>query len=225
MSCPACGTAAPSTAKFCHKCGANLKVGRPAAGWRAGLPWGIAGAAVGALLTVLVMRSGGGLGAASEPPPSAGGSLSPPDISQMSPEERASRLFNRVMILAQSGKQDSVDFFLPMAVGAYQQLPALDSDARYHVGLLQLAGGNTAAALAEADTILRGTPTHLFGFVLRAHAYQQLGDRGKESRAYADFLKAEPAERARSRPEYDDHKTSLDAFHTEALRRTAGTRS
>src|SRR6266542_1088602 len=193
MNCLACGTTVPPTAKFCHKCGANLKAGQPAAGWRAGLPWGIAGAALGALLTVLVMRAGG------EAPPSSGDSVSPPDISQMSPEERASRLFNHVMILAQSGKQDS--------------------DARYHVGLLQLAGGNTAAALAEADTILRGTPTHLFGFVLRAHAYQQLGNRGKESRAYADFLKAEPAERARNRPEYDDHKTSHDAFHAEALRR------
>src|SRR5881396_1629023 len=218
MNCPACGTAVPSTAKFCHKCGANLKVGRPAAGWRAGLPWGIAGAAVGALLTVLGMRLGAGpqsVTGADGPAPSPA-----PDISQMSPEERATRLFDRVMILAQAGKQDSVAFFLPMAVGAYQQLPALDSDARYHVGLLQLAGGNTAAALAEADTILRGTRTHLFGFVLRAHAYQQLGDRGKESRAYADFLKAEPAERARNRPEYDDHKTSLDAFHAEAVRRT-----
>src|SRR5256885_2770635 len=102
MICPACGTAVPPTARFCHKCGANLKVGHAAAGWRAGLPWGIAGAAVGALLTVLVMRAGG------EAPPPSGDSVSPPDISQMSPEERASRLFNRVMILAQSGKQDSV---------------------------------------------------------------------------------------------------------------------
>ncbi|HTI44454.1 MAG TPA: hypothetical protein VL693_21650, partial [Vicinamibacterales bacterium] len=40
----------------------------------------------------------------------------PPDISQMSPEERANRLFNRVMILAESGKQDSVQFFMPMAL-------------------------------------------------------------------------------------------------------------
>jgi len=220
MNCRVCGTAVPPTAKFCHKCGANLKADQPAAGWRAGLPWGIAGAAVGALLTVLVMRLGAG-------PQSAGGADGPapspvPDISQMSPEERASRLFNRVMILAQAGKQDSVAFFLPMAVGAYQQLPALDSDARYHLGLLQLAGGSTAAALAEADTILKGTPTHLFGFVLRAHAYRQLNDGVRERRAYTDFLKYEAAERARNRPEYDDHKASLDAFHEEALRRQVG---
>lgn len=222
MNCRVCGTAVPSTAKFCHKCGANLKADQASAGWRAGLPWGIAGAAVGAFLTVLVIRAGAGPQAGGEtepgsPPPSAA-----PDISQMSPEERASRLFNRVMILAQAGKQDSVAFFLPMAVGAYQQLPALDSDARYHLGLLQLAGGGTAAALAEADTILKSTPTHLFGFVLRAHAYRQLGDGARERRAYADFLRVEAAERARSRPEYDDHKASLDAFHEEALRRQAG---
>src|SRR2546426_995148 len=85
------------------------------------LPWGIAGPAVGALLTVLAMRLGAGpqsVSGADGPVPSPA-----PDISQMSPEERATRLFDRVMILAQAGKQDSVAFFLPMAVGAYQQLP------------------------------------------------------------------------------------------------------
>jgi len=179
----------------------------------------MAGAAVGALLTALIMRSGAGPGATNDAQASFGSPLPAPDISQMSPEERASRLFNRVMILAESDKQDSVAFFLPMALGAYQQLPALDNDARYHVGLLHLAGGNTAAALAEADTILKSTPTHLFGFLLRAHAYQKLGDRAKERRAYADFLKNEPAERARNRPEYNEHKTYLDAFHEEAVRR------
>ena len=219
MNCRACGSAVPPTARFCHKCGANLKAELPAAAWRVGLPWGIAGAAVGALLTALVLRSGAGRGATNEVQASFGSPLPAPDISQMSPEERASRLFNRVMVLAQADKQDSVSFFLPMAIGAYQQLPALDNDARYHVGLLQLAGGNTTPALAEADTILTSTPTHLFGFVLRAQAYHQLGDRAKERRAYAAFLKNAPAERARNRPEYNDHKTFLDAFHQEAVRR------
>jgi hypothetical protein len=55
----------------------------------------------------------------------------------MSPEERANRLFNRVMILAEAGKTDSVQFFLPMALGAYSQLPNLDADAHYHVGNVQ----------------------------------------------------------------------------------------
>ncbi len=148
--------------------------------------------------------------------------LRPPDISQMTPEERANRLFNRVMILAEAGKTDSVRFFLPMALGAYGQLPQLDADARYHVGLLQLAGGDVEAALAQADTIQRSIPTHLFIYVLRAHAYQQRGSTQLERRAYADFLRNEPAETARNRPEYNDHSDALKSFKTEASRVTGG---
>jgi len=64
MNCHACGAALAPTAKYCHKCGAQVG-GVAAAGWRAGLPWGVAGAALGALLTVLALRigasSGGGM--------------------------------------------------------------------------------------------------------------------------------------------------------------------
>ncbi len=148
--------------------------------------------------------------------------LRPPDISQMTPEERANRLFNRVMILAEAGKTDSVRFFLPMALGAYGQLAQLDADARYHIGLLQLAGGDVEAALAQADTIQRSIPTHLFIYVLRAHAYQQRGSTQLERRAYADFLRNEPAETARNRPEYNDHSDALKSFKTEASRVTGG---
>ena len=138
----------------------------------------------------------------------------------MSPEERANRLFNRVMILAEAGRQDSVQFFLPMALGAYAQLGALDADARYHVGLLQLAGGDVPAALAQADTIARETPTHLFIYILRAHAYQQEGNTQQERRAYADFLRNEPAEMTKNRPEYTDHTDALTSFKAEAARVT-----
>ena len=139
----------------------------------------------------------------------------------MSPDERANRLFNRVMILAEAGKQDSVRFFLPMALGAYSQLPAVDADARYHIGLLQLAGGNAAAALAQADTMQRSNPTHLFIFVLRAHAYQQQGNTQQERRAYADFLRQEPAEMAKNRPEYGEHSDALTNFKAAASRVTS----
>jgi hypothetical protein len=136
----------------------------------------------------------------------------------MSPEERANRLFNRVMILAEAGKADSVRFFLPMALGAYSQLPALDPDARYHIGLLQLAGGDVQAALAQADTIQQAVPTHLFIYVLRAHAHQQNGNTQQERRAYADFLRNETGETAKNRPEYVDHREALNNFKTEASR-------
>ena len=122
------------------------------------------------------------------------------------------------MTLAQAGKDDSVQFFLPMALGSYAQLPSLDADARYHVGLLELAGGDANAAIAEADTIRLSTPTHLFTYVLRAHAYQALGKKAQEQQAYADFLTHEQAELARKRPEYDEHRNSLTSFRGEAVR-------
>ena len=133
----------------------------------------------------------------------------------MSPEERANRLFNRIMILNEAGKKDSVDFFLPMALGAYNQLPALDVDSRYHIGLIHLAGGDPAGALAQADSILRTVPKHLFAYVLRAHAYRDQGNRQAQRRAYADFLRNEGAELARNRPEYAEHR-ELTAFRAEA---------
>jgi hypothetical protein len=220
MTCHTCGTALSANARFCHKCGAAAG-GAQATGWRFGLPWAIAGAAVGALVAVLAMRVGGGAGASPGAPERttlSGPVGVAPDISQMSPEERATRLFNRIMTYAEGGKTDSVLLFLPMALGAYGQLPALDVDARYHIGLLLLAGGEPAAALAQADTIQRAVPTHLFASVLRAHAYQIQGNRQAERRAYADFLRNEPAELRRDRPEYTDHRDALTAFKAEAGR-------
>ena len=231
MNCQACGTALAATAKFCHKCGARVSAQvspGQAAGWRAGLPWGVAGAAVGALVMLLALRLGGSAGSGKGdaggvgdgPLPSS--PVPPPDISQMSPEERATRLYNRVMSLHSQGKTDSAEFFLPMALQAYAMLPALDVDARYHVGVLDLTGGNTAAALAQADTIRRAVPTHLFGFMLRARALELTHDTPGALRAYRAFLQNETAERARRRPEYGDHAQNLDSFHDEARQVTAG---
>src|SRR6266513_5102566 len=231
MNCHACGAPLGATAKFCHKCGAQVG-GTQTAGWRVGLPWAVAGAALGALVTVVTFRLGAGsrepgAGGASEatapssllPAPSM---LSAPDISQMSPEERATRLYNRVMMLHTHGKVDSAEFFLPMALQAYAMLPALDVDARYHIGVLDLTGGNAAGALAQADTIRRAAPTHLFGFMLRARALELTHDAAGALRAYRAFLQNETAERARQRPEYGEHAQNIDAFRDQAKQVTAG---
>src|SRR5689334_20725408 len=100
MNCHACGTALAPTARFCHKCGAQVG-GPQAAGWRAGLPWGVAGLALGALITLVALRLTGGGGAGAGPADAPEGAAprpalsgGPPDISQMSPEERATRLYN-----------------------------------------------------------------------------------------------------------------------------------
>src|SRR6059036_4275705 len=227
MNCHACGAQLAGTARFCHKCGAQVGGALPqTAGWRGGLPWGVAGIAVGALVTVLALRMGAGSreqgagGRADAPAP--GSPLPAPDISQMSPEERATRLYNRVMSLHSQGKPDSAEFFLPMALQAYAMLPALDVDARYHIGVLDLTGDDDAGALAQADTIRRAVPTHLFGFMLRARGLELERDTAGARRAYRDFLRHEAAERTRRRPEYDEHAQNLDAFHEQATAATAG---
>src|SRR6058998_1157777 len=226
MNCHACGASLAATARFCHKCGAQVG-GAQSSGWRAGLPWSVAGAALGALLTVLALRIGASSGGGTR---DAGGATdddasriplpasrsTPPDISQMSPEERATRLYNRVMLLHTQGKADSAEFFLPMALRAYAMLPALDVDARYHIGVLDLTSGDAAGALAQADAIRRAVPTHLFGFMLRARALDLKHDAAGARRAYADFLKNEAAERTRQRPEYGEHAENLDTFHQQA---------
>src|SRR5437870_8854695 len=209
MNCHACGAPLAATARFCHKCGAQVG-GTHTSGWRAGLPWGVAGAAVGALITLIALRTAP---RSRLPAPSM---LPAPDISQMSPEERATRLYNRVMTLHTQGKADSAEFFLPMAPQAYAMLPALDVDARYHIGVLELTAGNAAAALAQADTIRRAVPTHLFAFMLRARALDLERQSAGARRAYGEFLKNETAERARQRPEYTEHAQNLDAFHEQA---------
>lgn len=225
MNCHACGTALSASARFCHKCGAAL--GTPAASdhsanWRAGIPWAVAGLAIGGLVAVLALR-GGAAGPQATPVGTPGGSpMAASDISQMSTEEMAQRLFDRTMRLSEEGKQDSVAFFGPMALQTYAQLPALDYHARYDIGMLQLALGNPTAAAAQGDTLLAAVPTHLYGFLLRARAYDALRDAARASQAYAAFLSNEAAERATGRPEYQAHGTTLDAFKQEALSRTGG---
>src|SRR2546430_15643124 len=97
MICHACGAALSPTARFCHKCGAAVSAAsQGSAGWQAGLPWAVAGAAVGALVTVLVLRvgggrgrgagAGGGPGGAAPPPP-----LPAPHIFPKSPPEQGAR--------------------------------------------------------------------------------------------------------------------------------------
>src|SRR5216117_2473448 len=233
MTCHACGAPLAATAKFCHKCGAQVGGGQApgwwgggGGGWWGGLPWGVAGAALGALLAVLALRIGRSREPGAVPDGARGGTaagslLPAPDISQMSPEERATRLYNRVMTLHSQGKADSAEFFLPMALQAYAMLPALDVDARYHIGVLDLTSGNAAAALAQADTIRRAVPTHLFAFMLRARGLELERDTAGARRAYRDFLKHEAAERTRQRPEYGEHAENLDAFHRQATAATA----
>jgi hypothetical protein len=144
-----------------------------------------------------------------------------PDISQMSPEEQADRLFNRVMLLSSQGKTDSVMFFAPMAINAYQMLAPLDADQRYDVGRIAEAAGAAELARAQADTILATKPTHLLGLVLGARAAGLASDAPARKSFFRRLLAANEAESAKKLPEYERHGADITQALADARRETA----
>lgn len=209
MKCPACGS--DSVGRFCNSCGKPLT---EKTGVRVSLPWAVAGAAsLGFLVLLIVILAGGekrNQRTPSEPTQTPAGA--PPDISNMTPRERFDRLYNRVMAAAENGDQATVNQFTPMAVTAYSQLDDIDADARFHLALLSLHTGDPSVVEALADTILQQNPGHLFAYMIRGAQARFAKDEVGLKQAYADFLGHYEAETAASRPEYADHKRSIDEF-------------
>jgi hypothetical protein len=141
-----------------------------------------------------------------------------PDLSSMSPEEQADRLFNRVMRLSSEGKGDSAVFFSSMAIGALESLQPLDAHRRYDLGLVALVAGDAARARAEADTILSQRRTHLLGLSLAARAADARGDATAARAFRRRLLAAESAERAAGLQEYADHDADVRAAIEQARR-------
>ena len=220
MRCPGCEAEAPAGARFCPVCGRTLGAGRLR---RPALAWVIAGGTVMALAAVLLARSTSPRSGASTPgallgADGGGGAVAPAttDISNMTPRERADRLFNRVMAAGERGDTAQIRFFAPMAVQAYGLLDGLDADARYHVGMIQLIQGNLAEARAQADTILLAAPNHLLALLIRAEVGRAINDRAARERAWRDLLRHFDREMASGRSEYADHRTALEAARDEA---------
>jgi hypothetical protein len=141
-----------------------------------------------------------------------------PDISALSPQERADRLFNRVMVLYTEGKSDSVMFFAPMAISAYEMLSPLNQDQRYDMGRIAQVAGALPLAKAQADTILKSNPNHLLGLILANRVAALSGDSSAAKKYQARFVAAEKTERARNLPEYDRHQNDIDAALADARR-------
>ncbi|MBA3919110.1 MAG: hypothetical protein C0516_11055 [Gemmatimonas sp.] len=216
-------------------------VGQPAApgGVAAVLPWGVAFVALLALVAMFAGRNFGaakGSGvdgsanslatqaidgpAAASAAPFAGGAAAggrAPDLSNMTPSEIASRLFNRVMELAEAGKVDSAVFIGErMALPAHEMLPEITIDERYHYGRLAEVVNNAGVARAQADTILQREPNHLLGLLLRVRAARMDKDPATERQYNARFLAALDKERNADREEYRVHKAEIDRAEAEA---------
>ncbi len=237
-ACGSCGAKLSPRARFCAECGTpvaaapavRVAVPLPRGGAADRLSWYVAGLAVLALLVVLVVvlaRKGAPPSAAAEAsagaPPGAA-MRATTDLSTLTPRQAADMLYNKIMTLHEAGQSDSVNFFSPMALQAYANLGTdLDADARLHVGLIELATGATGPAAAEGDTILRRTPTHLFGFLLKAQAAEAERNAAAARRAWQAFLKNYDAEMAKQRPEYAEHAQILQDGRTKAQQATGRT--
>jgi hypothetical protein len=191
------------------------------------LPWIVAALA---LLTMFAMLAGRGFsasrgsavdapsnalpqaglddrGAVAEGDPSA--PTRAPDISAMSPQERADRLFNKVMLLYSQDKSDSVQFFAPMAIGAYANLRPLNNDQRYDLGRIGEVAGIIPMAKAEADSILVKSPSHLLGLILAARVATIQGDSAALRAFEKRLVAAEKTELAKKLDEYDRHQDDI----------------
>jgi hypothetical protein len=139
-----------------------------------------------------------------------------PDLGNMTPREMFDRLYNRVMTAAEAGDSATVVRLTAHGLSAYDQLPEVDADARYHAAVLYAQVGGAAQALALADTILAEVPRHLLGYVIRGTVAQLTGDAAALAGARVDFLVAWNADPRRDRPEYRDHQAVLDEFRKAA---------
>jgi hypothetical protein len=231
-SCGSCHAELSAQARFCHRCGHPVASGTGGGPRSERTAWLVAAVLCVLLVGGIVYKVSGGTPAPApdmantgadsrdrtpaQQLPDQGPQGRAPDISAMTPRERFDRLFNRVMQAAERGDSLEVRRFIPMALGAYQQLDDRDVDARYHAAVLHLQVGDFAPAYALADTILQTSPHHLFGYLIRGTAAGFQDDTAARARAERDFLANYRAEMAANRVEYLEHKPALDEFKTQA---------
>jgi hypothetical protein len=229
--CAGCRSLLSPGAKFCHRCGTAVGTQPVVAGPRSAasaLPWAVAAIAMLALIALVAGQRFSASRAPTSPQsgeapfaaaPPGGNAGRAPDISNLSPRERADRLYDRMMRLSSQGKTDSVQFFAPMAMSVYQSLGPLDADLRYDFGRVAEVAGIADVARAQADSILAADSTHLLGLVLAVRASQLRGDSIAAAGYRRRLLAAEPTETAKRLPEYERHQSDILEALAEARRK------
>src|SRR6267143_4467029 len=226
-TCASCSADLSPGAKFCHRCGTAVGAAAPPGGSKTNsLPWIVAALA---FLALFAMAAGRGFNArrsstidgSQNALPQAGlddrgapsddrsAGVRAPDISSLSPQERADRLYNRVMLLATQGKADSVQFFAPMALQSYLLLAPLNADQRYDLGRIGEVTGALPLAKAQADSILIENPNHLLGLILEARLATLTGDTTQLHAYERHLVTAEKSELPKKREEYLRHQDDI----------------
>ncbi|MEN9508279.1 MAG: hypothetical protein RLZZ621_842 [Gemmatimonadota bacterium] len=247
--CAACGAALSAGARFCHRCGIPAGQGapeapRPAApgGAASVLPWAVAFVALLALVAMVAgknfgaakgsavdgsanslptqaMDGAGGAPQGGAPQGGPTGQGPAPDIANLSPSERANRLYMRIMTYAENGKVDSVAFFAPMALASHEMLESPTADERYHFGRIAEVADNAEVARAQADTILTQQPDNLLGLLLASRGARMQKDNAAARKFDARLLAALTAQLATNAPDYDLHRAEIDRAVEDAKRK------
>ncbi|HEY5682702.1 MAG TPA: hypothetical protein VIR61_03410 [Sulfuricaulis sp.] len=228
VQCPNCGNSAAG--KFCSFCGTSLTDKEVPSQWNAQMiaPWAAIGLASIALIVALVSLFDRGGGAAVSAPFSQSMTSTvtapgqPVDLTKMTSREAADQLFNRVMTASESGDTMEALRFAPMALQAYDNLGALDYDARYHVALIHLTSDDFKSARVQIDKIRETVPNHLLAFMLEHQIAVRNKKKDSAARASKAFLSAYDKEIAAGRIEYQEHRGSIDRFHKAAKASMAG---
>jgi len=188
------------------------------------LPWWIAGLSMFVLILVVglsMVRPGAPAAPTSTAAPAAGGAAGsgvPPDISNMSPIDAATRLFNRVMTAVTAGDSAEAQAFVPMAIAAYQRARPLDHDGLFHLSMLNRTAMNLEAALDNALEILEEDPNHLLGLAAAAEAAIELGEMDEAERHYRRIAEVYDQEVQRNLAEYGDHQQIVNVLAADAER-------
>ncbi len=238
VPCPNCG--APVSGKFCALCGEAIEATAPAAPGapRAARPAPAPAAApatehrsharawtaisLAAFLALALWFAGRSMTAGPAAPPGGGGmgggpmgggaAGAAPDISQMSPAERAQRLHDLVMRAYGEHAMDTVQRFSPMAISAYQMLDSMSLSQRYDLGRVALAAGHVDLAAAQADTILARHRNDVLGLVLATDAARAGKDASAERKFMARLRAAVPGGAASVKSaEYAPYRSDIEA--------------
>lgn len=231
-TCSRCQATLPPGARYCTRCG-------DAVGGRSGpflkhLQWYVGGVAIIAVAAVLILpalfdsggaRSTPGASGAAAPFAGDGGTAGTPPALTGSPREQADRLFNRVMQASEEGDTAQVQFFVPMAIQAYDMAAPLDLDGVYHKAVLELAAGRLDEAQATAGRILEQVPDHLLALGVAARAAALTGNEAEAERLYRRLIDAYDEESRVERTEYVDHARILPIYRDEAEAQLSGSGS
>ncbi|MEO7360570.1 MAG: hypothetical protein ABI120_09570 [Gemmatimonadaceae bacterium] len=134
----------------------------------------------------------------------------PPDISNMSPSERANRLYIRIMTLAENNKMDSAVMFTQMGIPAHEALENPSIDERYHLARLGEIANDSTIARAQSDTILQSEPNNLLGLLMGSRAALMNNNAAKAKKYDQQMLKALEPELAKNSLDYQQHRNEID---------------